>query len=238
MNYVILAAGIGSRLHPYTKTFPKSLIKVGEEETAIRRNISIIRELDRYATITLVLGYMMRDIEIDLINLKIDEVIFNPFYKTTNSIASLWLAKKTTQEDSIIINGDVVFERKLLKYLLESKEESWVAYDTSIRDKIDYAVQMTNDGHISVMGKNLENNQGEYVGIIKMSKDSLNDLMQEIEDMLEENFDTWYETALVQMILTKNFKIVGKDVSQYKWTELDSISDIFLARDICARDVR
>lgn len=236
MDYIILAAGVGSRLHPYTKTFPKSLIKVGNGITAIKRTVSMIKELDKNARVVLVLGYMKNDIIKELEGLNVDEVVFNPFYKITNSIASLWFAKDIIKGDAIIMNGDVVLEQRLFLQLIADEGESFVVYDSSMRTDIDYAVQLTNDGHISVMGKNLKKNNGEYVGIIKLSKDSIDKLMEEIGNIIEENNDTWYETALVQMILTKDFRIKGRDISMYSWTELDSIDDVFLAREICAKD--
>lgn len=66
------------------------MIKVTDTETAIERCIRLIRAYDGDATITVVLGFQYQLI-MDLLGDKCNFIV-NPFYKVTNSIASLWFA--------------------------------------------------------------------------------------------------------------------------------------------------
>ena len=59
MQAVILAGGKGTRLHPYTKVFPKPLVPLGEEPILD----TILRQLKHFGftRITLAVGYKSRD---------------------------------------------------------------------------------------------------------------------------------------------------------------------------------
>ena len=49
-------------------------------------------------------------------------------------------------------------------------------------------------------------------------------------------YTTWYEDALVQMIFERNFRLFFQDISQYDWTEVDSVDDLTFAKKIHLRD--
>ena len=36
--------------------------------------------------------------------------LYNPFYQSTNSLVSLWIARSEFDEDIVIMNGDDVYE--------------------------------------------------------------------------------------------------------------------------------
>ena len=45
-------------------------------------------------------------------------------------------------------------------------------------------------------------------------------------------YDQWYENALVQMIFNEDFQLYYEDIRDYKWTEVDCVSDMLLAKQI------
>lgn len=57
----------------------------------------------------------------------------NPKYRTTNYIYSMWLAKKLIDDDIILFHGDLYFEKKLLKKLLEEKHTNCVLVNRKIK---------------------------------------------------------------------------------------------------------
>lgn len=231
MKYIFLMAGKGSRLHPLTLSYPKSLYKLDKDTSILKRMVSLIKKYDTKADIIVVLGFMCEKIKEEISGVNF---LYNPFYDVTNSIASLWFAKDYLDNENVtIINGDIVVEEKLVKdYICRMVERPEVLIDSSIKTSGDYNVQV-NNGRILVMSKELEDCYGEYAGITKLDGESAVRLKQCVEQMVENGmYDQWYENALVQMIFNEDFKLYYKDISEYKWTEVDCVSDMLLAKQI------
>ena len=106
MKYIFLVAGKGTRLNPLTLSHPKSMFKLDNNTTLIQRMVRLIQKNDSKADIIIVTGHMHKSIEEELKDVRF---VYNPFYKVTNSIASLWFAKETfVDNDVVIIDGDIV----------------------------------------------------------------------------------------------------------------------------------
>ena len=135
-------------------------------------------------------------------------------------------------DDTLFINADVVIEEELLKYILKIKEDSFILYDSSIGVEADYKV-IEKNGNVVVMSKELNKFSGEYVGITKLSKADSIKLRNKVERMIDnELFNEWYETALVDMIFTEDFRLKAIDVSDFHWTEIDNVNDLIKAKEI------
>jgi choline kinase len=232
MNYVILAAGIGSRLYPYTKNFAKCLVNLDKNECIIERCIRFIRKYDESANIIVVTGFQHDKVEEKS---KGCIHIHNPFYKITNSIASLWFAKEEilkNEMDLVIINSDIVFDESLTKEICERPQYSTIFYDSSIKVNGDYNIQIY-DNKVIVMGKELNEYDGEYAGITKLALKDLKLVFDEINNLVEnELYDQWYENALVQLMLRQIIIFSGKDISEHQWSEIDSINNLLRIRNI------
>lgn len=236
MEYILLAAGVGSRLYPYTKNSPKCLVKVADNETVIERCIRLIKKNDADASITVVLGFQHEHI-MDVLGNQVKYIV-NPFYKVTNSIASLWFAREILlkKRPTVILNADIVFSSELAKEICKIPEESLIYYDSSIHTDGDYNVQEV-DGQMVVMAKELETYDGEYIGITKFTPKDTGILLSEIDTMVHDNlYDQWYENALVQLSLTKRYSFKTKDVCDYEWSEIDSISNLLKIRQIIKQE--
>lgn len=231
MTYIILVAGKGTRLHPLTLSHPKSLYKLDSNTTVLQRMVSLIEKYDPDAEIVVVTGFMHSAIEKQL---KGVTFVLNPFYDVTNSIASLWFAREYMKRPNLtVINGDIVMEDKLVENILcRPVEKPMVLIDSSIKADGDYNVQINGD-KIVVMSKELNEYYGEYAGVAKMDEKSARELHDVIIDMIDDGMkDQWYENALVQMIFRNDFDLYYKDISEFSWTEVDSVSDFLYAKKI------
>lgn len=234
MRYIILIAGKGSRLTPLTLNMPKSLFKLDKDTTILERMISIIEKHDNEAQFTVVCGFMAGEIESRLSKRRENvKLIMNPFYSVTNSIASLWFALEDLQKDVVIINGDIVMEEELVRDVVcKQVEKPCVLIDSSIKNNGDYNVQVLN-GKILVMSKNLDNYYGEYAGVTKLDAKSACIVKKQVENMVRLGmYDQWYENALVQLIFDTDFELEYIDICNNKWTEVDCVDDMLLARRI------
>lgn len=231
MRYILLVAGKGSRLYPLTLQYPKSLYKLDKETTVLTRMIDLIRKYDSEADIIVVIGFMSQAIQKEL---KGVTLVHNPFYEVTNSIASLWFAREYLDSDNVVlVNGDIVMEERLVKEVVcKATDIPKVCIDSSIKSDGDYNVQVNNE-KVLVMSKDLDQYYGEYAGVTKLDRDSAHKLCQCVCNMVESGmYDQWYENALVQMIFNEDFQLYYDDIKDYKWTEVDCVSDMLLAKRI------
>ena len=235
MNYIILAAGLGTRLHPFTKNLPKCMLQLGNGESVIQRMVRLIKKHDSNNIITVVTGFKRDDVEKSLSGC---EYIYNPFYTVTNSIASLWFARAKLNTTTIIMNADIVVSEKLFKHMIALPDEDVVFVDSSIKEAGDYNVQI-DENHVVVMSKQLDSYHGEYAGITKLTQASAKLLRTEICTIIDEGeINEWYENALVQLILNSEFRLGYNDIADFDWTEIDSVNHLFLARKIQAKDTK
>lgn len=63
MNYIILAAGVGTRLHPLTNESPKCLYKLDKDITIIERTVAMISRYDNDYNIVVVTGFFAEKIK-------------------------------------------------------------------------------------------------------------------------------------------------------------------------------
>jgi len=122
---IILVAGVGTRLKPFTNNIPKCLIKVNGKPIIINALEKL--EKNNVKEAILVIGYLGNKIK-EVIgnnfgNMKITYVE-NSIYDKTNTSYSLWLAIKDLHEDLLILEGDVFFEEKLLNNFLNDERSN------------------------------------------------------------------------------------------------------------------
>lgn len=231
MKYIFLVAGKGTRLQPLTLKLPKSMFKLDNHTTVIKRMVNLIKKYDKEADIVVVTGHMHQSIEKEIEGATF---VYNPFYEVTNSIASLWFAKDHLDNDNIVlIDGDIVMSENLIREIVcQPVERATVLLDSSIKTDGDYNVEVSGD-RVLVMSKDLSSYYGEYAGLTKLDRVSAQLMKIEMESMIEEGYyDQWYENVLVQLIFKNDFQLYYKDICDYEWTEVDCVSDLILAKNI------
>ena len=231
MTYIILAAGLGTRLSPLTLKYPKSLYKLDKNMTILQRMVKLIRKYDNMAEIVVVTGFMSDYVHKEL---SMENVIFikNPFYSITSSIASLWFAREYLDRDNVtLINGDMVIESRIMSDIVcVPTDKPYILLDSSFTN--DCGVQVKDD-KVLIMSKQLKSSYGEYACISKLDSISSRLLKIEINVMVEqEMFDLHFEDALLNMIFSSGFELYFVDIANYKWTEVDCVDDFLKAKDI------
>lgn len=230
MQYIILSAGQGTRMHPFTKITPKAMLRLGYGETVAERMTRIIRNIDANADIAYVLGF--RHDEIEAVLPKDVEIILNPFYTVSNSIASLWFARHLLSHDTIIINGDIVISQKVLAEIAALTNPATIIMDSSKQTNLDCGV-VVEDNRVVLMSKSFNQGYGEYAGMIQMNADVAAKVRLQTEEMIEGNdLNNWFEYALVQLILSDDQHVHYHDIAGSDWAELDSLHDLYMARRV------
>ena len=217
-----MAAGVGSRISRNIHG-PKCTLYVGGEPL-IHKTVSML--IRNNIKVAVVLGYENTFIKDALKDLPV-EYYYNPFYRVTNSIASLWFARDFMDEDLILANADVFWEQDILTELLKEKHPITMLADKSRVNKGDYFFNVELD-YLVDYGKELTREQrtSEYVGIAKITSENnqLSLFKKHLEEMIDlGQYDLWWENVLYEYL--KSMPVYVKDVSDYFWAEIDYISD-------------
>ena len=237
---VILAAGMGTRLAPLTRTLPKCLVRVNG--TPILEN-TLTRLSDRGITRAVILvGYMA-----DIIRSGIGDrfrgmrirYIENPLFHKTNNMYSLWLARNLCPggTEFILIEGDLFFEANVLDRLLEDPSGCCWAADDFLRFR-DGCMLTAGPGRkiqkIEIIRKPLpvyHTNQHKSAGMLKLDGSTVEILWDCLEfEVRHWHLDLYYDQVLARHL--QEFDLNICPVNGYRWMEIDDARDLKQAEAI------
>ncbi len=222
MKAILLAAGVGSRLSRATPS-PKSVLDVGGMPL-IRHTVEML--MRNNIDVTIVVGFMKEMVYEALNGLDVN-YCYNPFYKVTNSMGSLWLARNyiSPGEDLILGNADVYWDQDILDLLLNDNRDAVMLADKSRVEVGDYFFK-THDSKIILYGKDLQLNERdcEYVGIAKLNANFVGGFKERINRCIEDElYHLWWENVLYNY--SKEYPVYALDVGDCFWGEIDYIED-------------
>lgn len=224
MRAIILAGGVGSRISREVNQ-PKSLLDIGDGMPLLRYTVEMLQK--KGIEVSIVLGYRK---EMFYETLKGLDVTFyvNPFYRVTNSIASLWFARDgiTQDDDYIFMNADVYLEPEILDKMLECPETVSMLADYRKILEGDYFFHCDETGLVRKYGKEMpvEERTCEYVGAAKIGRSYVPEFKRVMEEMVAaEQYTTWWETILYSRCYEIDIHTI--DAAPYFWSEIDYIED-------------
>ena len=119
---MVLAAGAGRRLAPYTDTLPKTLVQVDGDRTILEIALANLKAagLDEVVVVT---GYAAGAVEERKADLEERhgvrlELVFNQKAEEWNNAYSLWCARDHFARGVILVNGDTVHPASVEERLL------------------------------------------------------------------------------------------------------------------------
>lgn len=222
MKAILMAAGYGGRISQFTNE-PKSLLKINGK-TILRHTVEML--LKNNISVSIITGFKHEMIREELKDLDV-KIYYNPFFRVTNSIASLWFAREEleTDEDIILGNADVYWDQDILDEILQCDKEVVMLGDKTRALVGDYFFNCK-DGVIQKYGKELipEERTCEYVGLGKISSNFLSTFKNQMLHLVESgDYNLWWENALYS--ISEKYSIYVKDVDGKFWAEVDYIED-------------
>jgi len=143
-NAIILAAGMGTRLRPYTNDRPKSLVEV-QGVSFIERHIQHLREAG-IQNITVVVGYLAKKFEYLKKKYRI-HLIYNEFYDCYNNVYSLYKARHLLK-DTFIIEADTYYMENPYFNLINQKYSTYVVAQRDTSDE-EWVVEINSSRNVS-----------------------------------------------------------------------------------------
>ncbi|NLM40235.1 MAG: aminotransferase class I/II-fold pyridoxal phosphate-dependent enzyme [Firmicutes bacterium] len=244
MQAMILAAGMGKRLKELTNENTKCMVEVNGV-TIIER---MLRQLDKLglSRIIIVVGYKASALAEHIEELQIKTPITyvkNEIYDKTNNIYSLYLAREyLLEEDTLLIESDLVFEDAVLQRILAdpypdlalvAKYESWmdgtvvtIDENRNIRSILDKRQFRFEDVH-------------EYyktVNIYRFSKEFADSsYVPFLEAFIKAaGSNEYYEQVLKVIVLVGKSAIKASVLEGEQWYEIDDAQDLDIAESIFA----
>ena len=245
MQAMILAAGMGKRLKQLTQNNTKCMVKVNGVPM-INRTLSQLERCS-LSRIVIVVGYEGQKLMEHIRTLDIKTpVVFvdNPIYNKTNNIYSLFLAKDyLLEEDTLLLESDVIFEDSVLDCLvndsrdslaLVAKYESWMDGTCVRLSEQDDIVDM-----ISKKQFRFSEIEDYYktVNLYKFSREFSRThyvpFLEAYTKALGNN--EYYEQVLKVLVALDDPGIKAKRLSpDQKWYEIDDIQDLDIAESMFA----
>ncbi len=230
MRAVLLAAGQGKRLLPYTKEVPKALLEVDEASglTIIEYQVRLLK-LCGVGKIAVVVGYRGERIK-EVLGPEIT-YIDNPDYESTNSLYSAFLALPFMEGDVVVMNADVLFHKGILESLLMDDRDAVITVDSSsFLDEETMKVKVE-DGLVVDIRKNLDPREafGENLGVVRFRGEALEVLKDALKSLVSlGRVKDWFPAAFREFLKFRPLYFL--DIAGFPWIEVDFPEDLFKAR--------
>lgn len=238
---VILAAGLGQRLHPHTEHLPKALMQLGSE-TLLERALRLLAEAGLNEAY-IVVGHAADAIREFVASRQWQiaiRIISNDRYLAGNNIYSVAAAADVlARNDTILIECDVVFRSEHLLALLEAAETNALlaAPYTSYTD----GAVVTVDAAGTIV-KRLCPQPGQTdpawlktVNIARLSSSFNRELLLPLVEALGQTGAQLYYDDIIGIAINHrlaSFQAVS--VGQDEWFEVDNVADLKIASDLTA----
>lgn len=221
LQTVILAAGMGSRLG---RSLPKPLTELGDGRSIMQQQHDNIRAaFGNEAKITTVVGYRAETIVEAFPDV---DYVYNDRYDQTNTSKSLLRALTKTGKGGVLwMNGDVVFDPRVLgrAIALIERDQSFVTVNTSKVSDEEVKYTVGGAGFIQELSKTVVGGAGEAVGINFVSSRDKKAFIRQLTRVDDQDY---FERGLELAIAEDGLMIAPLDISDLYAVEVDFAEDL------------
>jgi len=236
---LVLAAGAGRRLRPYTDTLPKALVPVDGETTIMDislRNLAAAGLTD----VTIVVGYCAGAVEErkDAFEQKYGvkiTLVHNDKAEEWNNAYSLWLARDHFARGALLVNGDTVHPVSVEMTLLAARGPGLLLAVDEVKRLADEEMKVIVDGtgQVRRITKLMDPAEasGEYIGATLIEARAADALATALEATWRRDPDLYYEDGY-QTLVDTGGEVGAAPIGSLPWVEVDNHADLTRAREI------
>ncbi len=241
---LVLAAGAGRRLRPYTDTLPKALVPVDGDTTVLDLTLKNFAEIG-LTEVAIVVGYRKEAVYArkEALEAKYGltlTLIDNDKAEEWNNAYSLWCAREVLKRGVILANGDTVHPVSVEKTLLAARgkgQKIILALDTvkKLADEEMKVVTAEGEG-VRKITKLMDpaDATGEYIGVTLIEAEAAEALADALKATFERDPDLYYEDGY-QELVNRGFTVDVEPIGEVSWVEIDNHDDLAKGREIACR---
>ncbi|MCU1279553.1 MAG: phosphocholine cytidylyltransferase family protein [bacterium] len=246
MKAIIVAAGMGRRLAPYTDDRPKTLVEVNG------RSI-LERQVDAYRAagvdeINIVRGYMKEKIEVAGAR-----TFDNDEYRDNNILVSLFYAESAMDGGFLFSYSDIVFRPEVVRTVIETAGDYALVIDRRWHEayvgRVNHPVEegevaRVDDGRVTLVGKKTMppgDATGEFIGLARFSADAAGKMRERFHQRRAEHagkpygraprFEVAYLTDLLNDLIGSG-EVMRPAFIDGGWREIDTVEDLERAKAV------
>jgi len=240
MKAIILAAGQGRRLLPWTRNLPKCLLPfAGRSLLAWQLAALASNGVEETVVVT---GFLADEVEGEILRAApagMDiTTLYNPFYGLADNIVSCWLVREHLAGEVAVINGDTLFEPEILarvrdgaQYPVNITVDVKTAYDAD-----DMKVQLDGERLVRI-GKTLspEQSDAESIGLLYLRGPGARLFAGTVDRLVRQpgGVSRWYLSAVDDLAARHVVGVVS--IAGLGWTEVDYPADLSRAEMLAGR---
>lgn len=228
---IILAAGLGSRLKEHGKAQPKGFLRLGERPI-VEESIDRLRAAG-IQRIVIVTGHLkefyeeLRERRPGLI-----ETVHNAKFAESGSMYSLYCAREMLNGDFLLLESDIIYERRALEGVLGFPRDNAVLLSGRTDSGDEVYVEAKGDT-IRAMSKDKTRLgpgiAGELVGITKVSRELFAHMIANAELTFARTLRMDYETDCLVNV-AQHHPVYYHLIPDLLWSEIDDAAHLERAR--------
>ena len=226
MKAIIFNSGLGNRMGDFTKAFHKSMTPLKNGESILHRQLRLLTE-EGIKDFIITVGPFEEQIRAAAAQFPEARFTFvrNDIYDRTNYIYSMYLARDYIDDDVLILHGDLVFDRKLVRDMLACKDQDCapVNFSKKLPDK-DFKGRVIDGRIIEVSIHIFDDDCHSFQPFYKLQKAAASAWVGKVVQFISEGKDMCYaENALNEIFKALNIRAFPSD--EYYVDEIDNTED-------------
>lgn len=228
---VIMAAGMGTRFGDRTELIPKGFVPAGGIPMVERS----IQRLKACGIERVIIGTGCHKEHYEALADRVPgiECVFSPRFAETNSMYTLYNNREAIGDDDfILLESDLVFEKKAITALMECKALDVMLITPVTKFQDQYYVESDDNNILTRCSVNKEelNAKGELVGIHKLSNAFYKKMCEDYAKIVDEKPKLGYEYELLSMS-QRISPVYVLNVPGLLWYEIDDVDDLAYAEE-------